>query len=287
MTTTLRPAPPDEAGVHEHTLVANATRRGAYTICANGAPVGSILICRRDAWGTRQGWIEWVEVEQARRRRGHASVAVLTAEDVLRGWGCRKVATALPGASARSLRLFASLGYGVDTLRMVKRLAAVPPALPDGLSARAMTAAEYQEWAAREVPGYVESLMVGGDVPRVLAEVKAADDLGHMLPQGPDTPGVALRVLEHAGERVGTLLVGFDSPRHEPSRGWIYSVEVTPEHRGAGYGRALMLLAERECRAQRIGEIGLNVFGFNQVAIALYESLGYGVEARWMSKTLP
>lgn len=290
MTTTLRPVTSDDtelfSDAKSHTLVADATRRGAYAVCANGAPVGSILICRRDAWGTRQGWIEWVEVDQARRRRGHASVAVLTAEDVLRGWGCRKVATALPGNSARALYLFASLGYTVDTLRMVKRLAAVAPGLPDGLSARPMTGEEYQDWAAREVPGYVESLMVGRDVPQVLAEVKAADDLGHLLPQGPDTPGMALRVLERDGEPVGTMLLGFSSPRSEPARGWIYSIEVAPEHRGSGFGRALMLLAERECRFERLSEIGLNVFGANEVAIALYESLGYDVEARWMSKAL-
>jgi ribosomal protein S18 acetylase RimI-like enzyme len=56
---------------------------------------------------------------------------------------------------------------------------------------------------------------------------------------------------------------------------WVWSVALDEEHRGRGLGRAAMLLAEDEARRRGATEIGLNVFGFNDVALGLYRSLGY------------
>jgi ribosomal protein S18 acetylase RimI-like enzyme len=65
--------------------------------------------------------------------------------------------------------------------------------------------------------------------------------------------------------------------RHGEASGMAYilNVEVSPEHRGHGYGRAAMLVGEDLARAGGDSFLGLNVFGHNRVAMRLYESLGY------------
>lgn len=64
------------------------------------------------------------------------------------------------------------------------------------------------------------------------------------------------------------------------------TVEVAPDRRGRGHGRTLMLLAERECLAAGVRDLGLNVFSGNEVAVGLYTSLGYAVTNRVFGKPL-
>ena len=63
----------------------------------------------------------------------------------------------------------------------------------------------------------------------------------------------------------------------QPGLSYVYDVEVAEEHRGRGYGRAAMLVAEVLTRNAGDGELGLHVFGPNAVARRLYLSLGYQV----------
>jgi ribosomal protein S18 acetylase RimI-like enzyme len=89
---------------------------------------------------------------------------------------------------------------------------------------------------------------------------------------------------EEHGHRVGIVWMG---PRRDRGSGpWIYDIAVDAQHRGRGFGRALMLEAERSAREAGESNLGLNVFGGNTTAIALYASLGYLVDAQQMSKQL-
>jgi len=47
-----------------------------------------------------------------------------------------------------------------------------------------------------------------------------------------------------------------------------------------------MVAAEDVVRRAGLSELGLNVFGFNEAARRLYDSLGYRVVATQMTKTL-
>ena len=60
-----------------------------------------------------------------------------------------------------------------------------------------------------------------------------------------------------------------------PGISWIYDVEVAAEFRGKGYGRAAMIIGERAALDAGDTHLALNVFGDNEVAIRLYESMGY------------
>lgn len=80
---------------------------------------------------------------------------------------------------------------------------------------------------------------------------------------------------------VGYVAIGrripIEANRHV---GRILAVAVAPEARRRGIGRALLQAAETEARARGFRKLMLTVLGTNQAAIALYESLGYSIEAR-------
>lgn len=67
---------------------------------------------------------------------------------------------------------------------------------------------------------------------------------------------------------------------------WIYDIEVMEDHRGKGYGRAILHAAEQETLKNGVNSIGLNVFGTNTVARSLYESAGYEITAQQMQKEI-
>ena len=61
---------------------------------------------------------------------------------------------------------------------------------------------------------------------------------------------------------------------------------VSRDHRRLGIGRALMQEAQRWAIEQGAAEIELNVFEFNEPAIAFYRSLGYETLRRRMGRRL-
>ena len=66
--------------------------------------------------------------------------------------------------------------------------------------------------------------------------------------------------------------------------GWIYDIQVLPEHRGKGIGEALMRHAMKVSKERGFDEIGLMVNTKNRVAWTLYEKLGFDTEYRIMGK---
>src|SRR5689334_10117825 len=131
MTTTLRPVPDDEDD-----RAVPGVRAQRFALCANGRPIGTLRVAAREA----DGWIADLHVVPDRRRRGHGSVGVLAAEEILRGWGCRRVLVDIPDAAADARALGEALGYTVTAQHMAKRVDR-PPALPAGVAARPLTAA--------------------------------------------------------------------------------------------------------------------------------------------------
>jgi GNAT superfamily N-acetyltransferase len=114
---------------------------------------------------------------------------------------------------------------------------------------------------------------------------RAEEQHREFLPEGLATPHThLLRVLDAAGVAVGVLWIG-PHPRKEGA-GWVYDVEIEEHRRGEGLGRAAMVAAEDVARKEGWTEIGLNVFGPNHGAKALYDSLGYAAVTTTMAKPL-
>lgn len=273
MTTTLRPTEPLQREVD-----GALSRR--YQVCVNSRPVGAVHLGTDPAFGDSVAKILDLRIDERDRRRGRATVAALAAEEVVRGWGCRRIEATVPGDAPAALRLVTALGYVLRNRRMDKALGATPPELPAGSRGKPMTEAEFVPWEAAGRLAYAESWTERG-VPTAEAHAKARRDHEQMLPDGVASEGMTFSVLEHEGTRVGTLWLG-----SREGLGYVYDVETGAEHRGRGHGRTLMLLAEAQSiEAGRPG-ICLNVFAGNTPAERLYESLGYETMAHHLYKDL-
>lgn len=66
----------------------------------------------------------------------------------------------------------------------------------------------------------------------------------------------------------------------------VENLAVRVDHQRAGIGRALMAAAERWAAERGLREVDLNVWEFNQSAIAFYEELGYVAERRTMRRVI-
>jgi ribosomal protein S18 acetylase RimI-like enzyme len=103
--------------------------------------------------------------------------------------------------------------------------------------------------------------------------------------------GVGLFVAEVAGQLTGFVTVMVADSRAIPilvSRRYaiIDNLAVVEEFQRSGIGRALMQRASQWATTHGASTIELNVFEFNQAAIAFYRSLGYETLTRRMSKSL-
>ncbi|KIF73571.1 acetyltransferase [Streptomyces sp. 150FB] len=275
MTTTLRPAGPLQHADD------GATSR-TYDVCVNSRRVGVIEVATDPAFGPATGEIRSLRIDEPDRRRGRGTVAVLAAEEVLRDWRCRQVlASAPPGATA-ALRMLNSLGYTERSSNMTKELPPKPPALPAGVESRPVSESEYPDWLAGAVDRYARSAIDRGTPPEE-AHARSARVHGRLLPDGPATPGVTVRVLVHEGAVVGHVWVAH---RGDEQGSYVYDVLVAEGRRGEGFGRALMLLAERLSLEAGSGYLALHVFADNTPAVRLYESLQYRVTGRNFIKQL-
>ncbi|MFF5568834.1 GNAT family N-acetyltransferase [Streptomyces sp. NPDC012623] len=278
MTTTLRPTGPLQQ-------TADGGKSRSYEVCVNSRSVGALDISTDAAFGHAAGILQGLRVEEPDRRRGRGTVAVLAAEEVLRDWGCDQVlASAAPGETA-ALRLLDSLGYTERSRNMDKELGPEPPALPEGVEGRPMSGAEYATWLAGAVDDFARVWTDRGTPPEA-ARAKSERSHRENLPDGLDTPGVTFSVLAHEGGAVGHVWVS----RREVGPGrwesYVYDVAVTEEMRGRGFGRALMLLAERVAHASGSDLLSLHVFTDNTPAVRLYESLRYRTVRRNYFKRL-
>lgn len=133
-----------------------------------------------------------------------------------------------------------------------------------------------------ELPAYIETAMreyaeqkhTMGGVPREDALAQAARETERLFPGGKLSPRHAILVAEDGtGGPVGRLWM---APRDDSTDvAFIYAIDVAPAARGRGYGRALMQEAVKWSRENGFRTLALHVFGGNDVAIGLYESLGF------------
>jgi GNAT superfamily N-acetyltransferase len=154
------------------------------------------------------------------------------------------------------------------------------------VSLRDMRQDEYDAYADRQMREYVESLT--GIVPPELAVEKARRDVERFLPHGLATERQRLLVAENAaGQVVGSVWLGMEDPRTGSTElAWLHDIRVEADHRRSGYGAAILTAVEALARDAGALRLGLNVFGDNAAAIALYERGGYQVTTQQMAKPL-
>jgi len=147
-----------------------------------------------------------------------------------------------------------------------------------------MEPSELQAFLIASRDGYISDRIASGD--EELTASRAADEqLTASFPEGKPGPGHRVYRIEDDGTPIGCLWLG-RAPSTDPTAWWVWDITIDEGFRGRGYGRAAMLLAEREAGAGGATTLGLNVFGSNAIARHLYDSLGYDVIAIRMSKRL-
>lgn len=256
-----------------------------YDVCDNSRPVGVIDLGMDGAFGTPAGVLRHVRIDEPNRRRGRGTIAALAAEEVLRSWGCGQVIASVPADAQGALGLLESLGYTERSRNMLKALGQEPPALAPGLVGRGMDESEYGVWEEHSLGGFRQSWIDRGLPPDQAAAKAESGRLEH-LRDGLATPGASIEVLTHDGQAVGQVWVSTREAGPGVVDAFVYDVVVAAGQRGKGYGRALMLHAERIAHAKGAGALGLHVFTGNTPAIGLYESLGYATTYRNVVKAL-
>jgi ribosomal protein S18 acetylase RimI-like enzyme len=154
------------------------------------------------------------------------------------------------------------------------------------LTLRPMTRAEFETWLPRNIAEYAEHIAASGAMPLAAAREKAERDTARSFHAGFGTPGQHLFRVVAGDTAVGWLWLSVPGPDPDPRMAWVSQIELAPEYRGRGYGRAAMLLAEQEARARGMTSLGLNVHGQNTIAQSLYRSLGYQPMSLQLKKAL-
>lgn len=148
---------------------------------------------------------------------------------------------------------------------------------------RPMREDEFERWLPTMRDDYAEDMIVNGGLAEERARDKAVNDVERLFPGGRPAPDQSVFVIEADGRPVGDLWVAAREGDVQDVL-WVYDVRVAEAERGRGYGKAAMLFAEEEARRRGFDQIGLMVFGGNDVARSLYRSLGYAENAVFMTK---
>ncbi|WP_238150713.1 GNAT family N-acetyltransferase [Kribbella sindirgiensis] len=146
---------------------------------------------------------------------------------------------------------------------------------------RPITDAEYPSWMERTAASFAAAVGPARGLTPDEALAVAYEETEKHLPEGPATDQQLIWIAVAEDKPVGSLWISTKS--NVP---FIYGIEVDSGQRGKGYGRAIMLAGEEECRRLGYKQLELNVFGDNTTAIGLYDSLGYAVISQQMRKDL-
>lgn len=148
-----------------------------------------------------------------------------------------------------------------------------------------MTSTDFDLWLARRKKAYALDKEKANKLTPKEAWDIAERDFASLLPEGLNSKDSFLYVMKDRETSVGYLwfcIRGAEDNR----KAFLYDIIVEEEHRGKKFGKKAMLLLEDEVKKLGLSEIGLHVFGYNETAIQLYRSLGYGVTDLVMSKTI-
>ncbi|KXK63281.1 hypothetical protein AWW66_04055 [Micromonospora rosaria] len=148
-----------------------------------------------------------------------------------------------------------------------------------------MTEEQFRRYRQGAEADYAENVAASGAMALPEAREKARTDYDRLLPDGLGTAGHHLWAAYDGAVEVGMVWLHVEE-KSDGRHAFGYDFEVRPELRRQGYGRAVIQAAEELCREWGVVSIGLNVFGFNQAARALYEQMGFEVTSVQMRKRL-
>jgi ribosomal protein S18 acetylase RimI-like enzyme len=239
------------------------------------------LYAAPDAWSTGVGKALWLSAKERLIDQGFTSCSL---------W-------VLP-QNARAIRFYEAAGFALDASsektfdlagekhREVRYVCSLADPSFRTTTLTPMTLAEFEAFCDRSIPTFAGEKVQAGAWSAAEAPLLAHNLFTEMLPQGSATRGhFFFMIRDRAGREIGSLWFAAEK-RGDASAGFVYDIEIRPEHRRKGHAsRALRELDDKARELGLIG-IGLHVFGHNEGAQALYRALGYATTDISMFKTL-
>lgn len=154
------------------------------------------------------------------------------------------------------------------------------------LSLVPMSESDFATYIAHAVRSYADDHIRAGDVLPEEALERAQKDYDQLLPAGLLSKNQFLFTLtDDALGAIGMLWFALKEHRVVKTA-FIYDFNIREDLRGKGLGRQTLQLLEVMLREQNVQSVGLNVFGYNHAARALYEKMGYQITGMGMKKML-
>ncbi|MCW2813238.1 MAG: GCN5-related N-acetyltransferase [Nocardioides sp.] len=200
-------------------------------------------------------------------------------EDVARAAGCGRLTAAIHPEDPVGQAFADDPGFETAAVQMRLDLTGDLPG-EGAVVLEPMDQAAYAVWEADEIESYAEARAKSGESPEQALRV-SREQHAELLPHGLATEHHAFFVGRVDGVQVGTLWVGTERPM-----AFVYDVIVDEAHRRQGHGGGLMRAGALWARERGSHALGLNVFGYNHGARALYEGLGYEVVELFVGKQL-
>lgn len=151
-----------------------------------------------------------------------------------------------------------------------------------------MSEEEYRKYLDYFISDYAAEISSNYRIPLEEANLRAQNEIGEDLPQGPHTAGQDLLCIDHPGNAGQDQLVGYlwVSPDRTSNSVFINDFYILAEHQGQGFGREALSELEERVSKEGFREIRLRVANSNMRARKLYEALGYEITGVNMSKRI-
>lgn len=102
-----------------------------------------------------------------------------------------------------------------------------------------------------------------------------------------DTPQAFVHVVERSGEVVGIAFWFVTYSTWTGRHGiWLEDLIVLPQHRAAGYGKALIASLAAVCQERGYSRLEWTVLDWNEPAIGFYRAIGAAPMAEWTTQRL-
>jgi len=156
---------------------------------------------------------------------------------------------------------------------------------PVTIDFRKMSQAEFSRYRKLSLESYAQDIARNFRRPIAEVRIEARRQVKQILRNGLLTRGHFLYDVfdRETGETVGLIWFIVDKGK---KTAFVYDILVHEPYRGNGYGRQTLTLLERKLRNMGVTQLGLHVFGHNQVAINLYKTQGFYTASFNMQKDL-
>lgn len=102
-----------------------------------------------------------------------------------------------------------------------------------------------------------------------------AERLGQQATSSPRESSQFLRILSSQGSAVGWMWIDIVPTSNRGDEPWLLNIEIEPEWRGQGLGRASIETLARRLHSEGFTSLDLTVYGSNALAENLYRSMAF------------